>query len=153
MMKLTRFLVSAALAVGMSFVSYGADTPPEGVVLVDLTTATSGSVIEDTNPYNSGSYRGAKAFDDITSGGNERWLAKKGTSSAPTYITYQFNDPTAVNAYRIYNGGSGGANQTERAPRDWTFEGSNDNENWMLLDSRSGETKWTSGEVRYFFVF
>ena len=148
-MKKLSFLF-AALVAGVSFISFGADTPPEGVELVDLTTATSGSVVADTNPYNDGSYRGAKAFDDKTSGGNERWLAKKGATGNPTYVTYQFNEPTTVNAYHIYNGGSGGANQTTRAPNAWTLEGSNDNESWVLLDSRSEETKWNSGEARYF---
>lgn len=148
-MKKLSFLF-AALVAGVSFNSFGADTPPEGVELVDLTTATSGSVVEDTNEYNSGSYRGDKAFDDKTSGGNERWLAKKGTDDKPTYVIYKFNEPTTVNAYHVYNGGSGGANQTTRAPKKWTLEGSNDNESWVLLDSRSEETKWSSGEVRYF---
>ena len=150
MSKFSRYLIAAAIAVGMSFVLYGADTPPEGVELVDLTTATSGSVVEDTNPYDSGSYRGSKAFDDKMSGGGERWLAKKGGVDTPTYVVYKFNEATKVNAYRIYNGGSGGANHGTRAPKAWVMEASNDNANWTTLDSRAVESNWSSAEARYF---
>ena len=150
MSKFSRVIFAAAFAVGMSFVLYGADTPPEGVELVDLTTATSGSVVEDTNPYDSGSYRGSKAFDDKMSGGGERWLAKKGGVDTPTYVVYKFNEATKVNAYRIYNGGSGGANHGTRAPKAWVMEASNDNANWTTLDSRAVESNWSSAEARYF---
>jgi len=39
-------------------------------------------------------------------------------------------------------------NDTNGAPRDWTFEGSNDNVGWVSIDSRVNQTAWGNGEVR-----
>lgn len=37
-----------------------------------------------------------------------------------------------------------------RAPKNWTFEGSNDGINWTILDTRVGETNWLTGELRIY---
>lgn len=37
-----------------------------------------------------------------------------------------------------------------RAPKDWTFEGSNDNSSWTTLHTVTNQTGWDSGETRYF---
>ena len=34
------------------------------------------------------------------------------------------------------------------APKDWTFEGSNDNSNWDILDTVTGESAFSNGEIR-----
>ena len=126
-----------------------ADTPPVGVTLVDLTTAESGSVSSAGTPYSSN--RGAeKAFDGEVSGDTTRWLTK---DVANAWFVYTFKEPTVITSYAIVNGGSGGTNQAERAPKTWTLCGSNDEgdeKTWTPLDSRSNETRWSSGESRYF---
>ena len=40
--------------------------------------------------------------------------------------------------------------QSAFAPNSWTFEGSNDDSNWTVLDTVSGETSWGSSEERTF---
>jgi len=35
-----------------------------------------------------------------------------------------------------------------RCPKDWTFEGSNDNSSWNVVDTVTGETGWSIGELR-----
>ena len=62
----------------------------------------------------------------------------------PASIDYDFGEGTAyrVNGYRIWYDGLGASCDWERAPRDWTFEGSNDKENWTVLDRRFGYTNW-----------
>ena len=148
MYKLSR-VIFAALVAGMSFVSFGADTPPSGVTLVDLTTADSGSVVSAGTPY-SDNRGAAKAFDESVGGDATRWLTK---DVANAWFIYKFNTPTVLTSYTIVNGGDGGANQAERAPKTWTLCGSNDEgdeKTWTTLDSRSGETKWSSKESRYY---
>ena len=128
---------------------FAADTPPAGVTLVDLTTADSGAVVSSGTPYSEN--RGAdKAFDESVSGDTTRWLTK---DVANAWFVYTFKEPTVITSYAIVNGGSGGANHAERAPNTWTLCGSNDEgdeKTWTTLDSRSNETKWSSGESRYF---
>ena len=126
-----------------------ADTPPVGVTLVDLTTAESGSVSSAGTAYSSN--RGAdKAFDGEVSGDTTRWLTK---DVANAWFVYTFKEPTVITSYAIVNGGSGGANQAERAPKKWTLCGSNDEgdeKRWTTLDSRSNETGWSSGQSRFY---
>ena len=39
---------------------------------------------------------------------------------------------------------------TSVAPKNWTIDGSNDAENWHVLDSQTNQTSWTFGETRYY---
>lgn len=47
--------------------------------------------------------------------------------------------------YQIYFEGAG---VTNRAPKDFTFQGSNDGTNWDTLDTQTSQTGWTSGSTR-----
>ncbi len=42
--------------------------------------------------------------------------------------------------------------EATRAPKDWTFEGSNDDSSWTTLDTRTSQTSWGSGEIRNYAV-
>ena len=43
----------------------------------------------------------------------------------------------------------GGWNSAARSPKAWTFEASNDGENWVTLDTQTNETDWSAtGESR-----
>ncbi|MBO7684117.1 MAG: hypothetical protein J6T51_05275 [Kiritimatiellae bacterium] len=64
------------------------------------------------------------------------------TSSLPLEVDYDFWFPRVVNSYKMYCGPGAG----NRNPKDWDFYGSNDKENWTLLDSQrnvnlSGDSK------------
>ena len=90
--------------------------------------------------------QGGNAFNGSLS---DRWLGIKpvpSTGRVPT-ATIHFARRFAVNAYRIY----GHANQqTSRSPKAWTFYGSKDGETWIVLDSRSDVTGWSTGQGRLF---
>ena len=119
-----------------------------GIVLTDLTTATSGSVSSASGTH--GSYPATKAFDGNRADTNGRWLSSIGDHM---YVVYRFNDATAVNGIRVWNGSdsAGGWNSTGRAPKTWTFSGSNDGETWTTLDTQASETGWAAnGESRYY---
>ena len=82
-----------------------------------------------------GAFDGQKNLDG-------RWLAVKADHM---FVTYRFNTATKVTSIKLYNPDAN--NQTTRPPKAWTFEGSNDGDNWTVLDTRTGQT-WSSGQVR-----
>ena len=69
----------------------------------------------------------------------------------PCVIDYDFGDSTLITAYKIHVGPYPDANsQDGRAPRDWQFLGSDDKENWTLLDERTNVVDWAGWECRTF---
>ena len=123
-------------------------TPVNNDIFVPLTTADSGAVA--TNSATHAQYGANGAFDDNRSDANGRWLA---TKSDHMFVVWKFNAATAVDMLRIWNGSdtAGGYASASRAPKAWTFSGSNDGETWTTLDTRTGETGWSSsGESRLY---
>ena len=86
-------------------------------------------------------YGAAGAFDGRKNV-DGHWLAVKADHM---FVTYRFNTATKVTSIKLYNPDAN--NQTTRPPKAWTFEGSNDGDNWTVLDTRTGQT-WSSGQVR-----
>ena len=123
-------------------------TPVNNDIFVPLTTADSGAVA--TNSATHAQYGANGAFDDNRSDTNGRWLS---TKADHMFVVWKFNEVTAVNMLRVWNGNdyAGGYASASRAPKAWTFSGSNDGENWTALDTRSNETGWSaSGESRMY---
>lgn len=60
-----------------------------------------------------------------------------GTATLGTgiWFGYKFENPKVVHLYTITS-----TNNAAQAPRAWTFEGSNDSENWDILDTRTNVT-------------
>ena len=119
------------------------ETPPAG--LVDLTRPDGNfttTVPEGvTLTYN-------KPFNDCDSNTNkEERLVAKATALS---VAYDFGTPTSVNAYGIVNFANTSLSPVDRAPRAWTFEGSNDGTTWTRLDIRRFEKDWAIGEYRYY---
>lgn len=89
------------------------------------------------------SYPGWQAFDETHS----LWLSEQGES--PAWIGYEFKGSARhITQYAItYSNGE----LTSRAPRDFTLQGY-DGAEWVILDTRTSETGWNSGETRTFDV-
>ncbi len=114
------------------------------VSLTDLTTDDSGIVSSSSSTH--ADYPALKAFDGNRVDTTGRWLASK---AASMNLVYKFNTATAVNAIRIWNYNDYSADQ--RAPKAWTFSGSDDGESWDLLDEQTDETGWSAtGEARFY---
>lgn len=132
-----------------------AETPPEG--LVDL-TRPDGDFTVTTHLRTERDWSAAvnvckKPFnDDTTLADGQQFLHIKSRPGCD--IDYDFGEPTVVNAYGIYLfSGKAAMNFEEFSygpPRMWTFSGSNDGVHWRVLDRRSCETGWMSGEYRYY---
>lgn len=89
--------------------------------------------------------------------------------SGAVWLKYQFPTAKVVTGYAVRasntiltitdNTGTSGSNTVStiyripgslRAPRNWTFEGSNDDLNWSVLDTQAAQTGWGDGERRYY---
>jgi hypothetical protein len=73
----------------------------------------------------------------LTNSTSNGWL-KIDMGSGNTYVVSQYE--IQVNTVPENN----------RAPKDWTLKGSNNDADWDTLDTVTGETGWTSGEKREF---
>ena len=148
----TRIINTAVAAIVLPLgVFAAASTPPTS--LIDLTTngsRPSGSVSSASDysaTYNANQYNGTKAFNGIKNTNSaDRWLAKK---AANMWVVYTFNTATVVDSILVKLPGSG-YSASVRAPRDWTFQGSNDKSAWAVLDTQTGETDWSDNESRYY---
>jgi hypothetical protein len=123
--------------------SYGADVTP---TMTNWTTP-SGEVTFSTE-YAGGSYPSWKLFDKITNTGTSGWFAVASYSN-PEWVAYQFASAKTITKYTITtwdaSQGSGAY-----APKDWTFQGSNDGAAWTTLDTRSSQTGWGGNDTRTF---
>ena len=127
---------------------------PDQPVLID-TSASAGSVFASSSSADA--FPPANAFDGLWSASEHRWLAYINpsksdytggkTGETPAYVIYRFNAPTKVNVLRLRIPNDWTWDQ--RAPKAWTFLGSNDGSTWTQLAARSGVT-WTAGEVKDF---
>lgn len=79
----------------------------------------------------------ANAFDDAT---NTGWETSDGNTTG--WIQYDFASPITIAQYQIAP-----SYYTKKRATAWTFEGW-DGSQWVVLDSRSGETTWSSGVYR-----
>ncbi len=139
---ITTLLAAFAAAAAM------ADATVDGATYVDLTTDGAGTASSTNAAYYGYSMPGC--FDNSWAASTDRGMCGYTTTYPAMYVDYAFNTATAVNAYSIRNGGEGSSAAEQRAPNTWTFEGSDDGENWTLLDSRTGETGWANAEVRLY---
>jgi len=97
--------------------------------IVNFTEDSHGAI-----PFNSP----GKAFDNIVDV-THRWASSWPFSqSIPEWLKQDFgagNEKTIVR-YTLNNGGS-----QDGLAKDWTFEGSNDDTNWDILDTRTGDVQ------------
>ncbi|MGO4730233.1 discoidin domain-containing protein [Paenibacillus sp. 2KB_22] len=79
-----------------------------------------------------------RAFDKNT---GTYWQAQ----SKSGWAKYEFDLPIIISKYSLRATGT-----INGAPKQWTFEGSNDDQNWIVLDSRTNITNWTSGLIQQY---
>ncbi len=86
-------------------------------------------------------YPGSQAFDNSTDYINSVWAV----ASTTAWLKYDFgvSTPRVVIRYTL----RGQATLPQRSPKNWTFEGSNDNTNWVVLDTRTNQTSWAGQNI------
>lgn len=70
-----------------------------------------------------------------------------GANTYPCTIAYDFGEPVCLNAYKLHYAAVAGK---DRFPHTWTFEGSNDDETWTVVDARQNDRNWVNPCVRLF---
>ncbi len=87
-------------------------------------------------------------------GGQGAWMAFDGRTDTLGWISatndgwvkLNFGSQTYVNGYQVT--GPGSYLGVSSAPKTWTFEGSNDDSSWTVLDTQTNAPAWTLLEVR-----
>lgn len=133
-------LALLALALAAPSARAAAAVKPGSPFKID-TSSAAGAVDLTRSSAAHPTYGAAGAFDGQKNL-DGRWLAVKADHM---FVTYRFNTATKVTTIKLYNPNAN--NETTRPPKAWTFEGSNDGDNWTVLDTRTGQT-WSSGQVR-----
>lgn len=109
-------------------------TTPTGVVAASSTQLTN-------DPY--------KAFDSLTTS-ITKWLAGATTG----WLSYDFGigNTKVITYYSIVGVPTDEGGETDRAPKTWTFEGSNNNIDWTVLNTQTNVAVWTPGLKRTYPV-
>ncbi|MGJ4857071.1 hypothetical protein ACN6KF_003055 [Labrys sp. La1] len=109
-----------------------------------MTSNTTPSGTADASSVNTFPAWGAFDRDSSTT-----WNA---SSPANEWLSYTFPSARIIVGYSVQSGTGlvGGEQWILRAPKAWTFEGSNDGVNWTVLDSQFGQSSWSDGEIRFF---
>lgn len=112
-----------------------------------MTSNTSPSGTATGNSLMSG-YDYYQSFDDNL---DTAWTSK----ATACYLEYDFNIATTIGAYSVQTRNfvsQTNANDITTAPKNWTFEGSNDGSVWDVLDTQSNIIWTTRGEQKTFVL-
>ncbi|SEL81302.1 F5/8 type C domain-containing protein [Paenibacillus sp. cl141a] len=90
---------------------------------------------------------GWEAFDGNKTGNG--WLINLRSEAKTQWLSYRFPTPKVISKYTI----SFAHTSVDTAPKSWTFEGSNDANNWTILDTRTDETNWAQYSTREYVFY
>lgn len=107
--------------------------------LIPIMTGTNTPMGEVIYSTVNGSYWHYNAFNETTKEGNagEWFWESKSNAGMPQFIGYKFESPTVVNTYAI----TPNRFWDVENPKNWIFQGSDDNTNWVDLHIVDGEEK------------
>jgi hypothetical protein len=108
----------------------------------DATVPGAGNVVSSASHA---SYPATNAFDDGGNASGSRWLINR--DQLPVWVSYDFSTATTIHSYSIQ---SQHINHAQRAPKDWTLKGSDDNNSWTTIDSVTNQAGWGQWEKRTF---
>ena len=109
----------------------------------DMSAASdSGYVVTASTEY-SGAYLSYFAFDGSLVYDNHTWLTADVTTG---WLKMQLPARKIPTSYNL----TAGAVVTTRTPKNWTFQGSNNDSDWDTLDTVTNETTWGVNEEREF---
>jgi hypothetical protein len=111
----------------------------EGVPIMTSNISPSGVCSASSENGSNSAY---KAFDK-----DDTTYWQSADSSYPHIIKYEFDSAKIVTEYSITQR----ADENIYYPTEWTFEGSNDNITWVVLDTQTGQT-FTLGEKKTFTI-
>lgn len=122
------------------------------VTLVDqvptMTSNTTPSGVVAASTQNTGS-EAWRAFNDSTATTNDKWLTN---AVATGTLSYDFTagNPKIITYYSMTPVSSVEPSLYTRAPKTWTFEGSNNGTSWTVLDTQTTVPQWGADEKRIY---
>lgn len=111
-----------------------------GNVIPTMTSNTAPNGIASASGIVNTTYDAWKAFNNNVA---DAWQC----NAVLGYISYKFEQAKKIKKYGITYVPTS-ITGPNRAPKDWTFEGSNDAVIWTVLDRQTNQTAWGSGEKR-----
>lgn len=139
--------VSLAIA-SLAFAVFGSQSVKPDYTISDLTQPGDERASSSVGEFLNDSIKPGNAFDDIVSGNEHRIITK--SNSGAVDIIYTFDRPTTVDSYELFLGPISENTYLVRAPKTWTFQGSDDGIVWTTLDEQENETGWAINESRYY---
>lgn len=114
-----------------------------------MTSNTSPSGVASASSIINVVYDAWKAFDKNISTG---WSTSQRTAFG--WVKYQFPTLKKISKYTIMKKSDDVYWQCEilKCPKNWTFEGSNDGTNWIVLDTQINITDWKNGVKKEFEI-
>lgn len=92
----------------------------------------------------SGSYAASFAFDNYTTNTNCWASSAAPTVGSPQWLKYDFGSGNEKIILKYTVTARYYTSDQTRCPKDWTFEGSNDDSNWDILDTQTEQTGWNT---------
>lgn len=127
-------LNTAGVASGSGVPIYWGVIPPLTSFSSDVANVSSSSQADATN------YVAWKAFDGLES---TYWSTPLISKTTEGILTIEFQSPKVINRYFIH---------AKYSPRDWLFEGSNNNSTWTVLHTGYEASTWDNQKKSYSFV-
>jgi hypothetical protein len=126
----------------------GSSLPAEdGTALIPVMSGpTNGDVTVSASSEGSGTLPAWEAADGVVSTASY-WLSASTFPTGPEWWKVDLGVGNEAPVYE-YDIGAAGNTVRNRDPQAWTFQGSNDDANWVDLDSQSGVSSWTIGEAK-----
>ncbi|MGG3504995.1 discoidin domain-containing protein [Paenibacillus lautus] len=84
------------------------------------------------------------AFDGVNATVTDCWVCPSNSG----WLKIDLGTQIAVGNYEIEKGYRFAAD----APKEWTFEGSNNDADWTILDTQTNQINWTNGEKRSYMI-
>lgn len=135
---------------GAAAEEYTSGNQDSDVSLRDRAVATYGSDETTGGTASASSEFSGSTTADLGFNGNtgNRWSSSAGGAQ---WLKYQFGS-SATKTIRRYTIRHYSAANINNAPDSWTFEGSNNDSDWTVLDTISSEPAWTAGEQRTYNI-
>ncbi|MCR8641566.1 discoidin domain-containing protein [Paenibacillus sp. N1-5-1-14] len=108
---------------------------------------TPSGIASASSSYNTIFYDSWVAFDNSTAYG---WLSANGQTTG--WVTYEFTTAKKIDAYRVKSTGTVVSIELNAHPKDWTFEGTNDGTNWVVLDIQKEQSFLSPSEIKSFII-
>ena len=124
---------------------------PDGIDRLPTMTGatTSGVTISctDENTFGGGTYASWRGANKTN---GDSFLTATGNASAIWKVDFGSGNAWVVQSYTMTEIHSGEYVSGARTPKNWVFEGSNDNSSWTTLDTQSGQTAVSANNKRTF---